>query len=325
MNIIQPDSTSQETDAPDDKTFITKLLGEMKNQFNKADNKTNMQEEEEDDPSDGISLEETQKTCELTSSVDNNDSELSTSVDESKEDSVSNKSINNDNIDLSENNEDLTRLNGDEKPRLVMKFLKPTSKVTSKTIGGSKKKLRNGSASEQKTEEVNLKRSSRRRSSESILQSAIARKEKSYNESLKPQRSSRQLKPTQKILENLANAAALKLEKTKIKSSKMNDNKQKHTDMDVETDSSEERGFNNKSMNEHQHRRHKNKHYNNKHKKNIKKLKTSDCKDSDSDHTSITTESKDDSCDKYNGRTGRTKSNDERMYRRSQRLSSRYA
>lgn len=54
--------------------------------------------------------------------------------------------------------------------------------------------------------ESGLKRSARRRSkdcTESILQSAIARKEKSYNETARPQRLTRRLKPTAKILANL--------------------------------------------------------------------------------------------------------------------------
>lgn len=59
-----------------------------------------------------------------------------------------------------------------------------------------------------------IKRSSRRRSkdsSESILQSAIARKEKSYNETNKPQRLSRQLKLKSKTMENVSET---KIEKT---------------------------------------------------------------------------------------------------------------
>lgn len=73
--------------------------------------------------------------------------------------------------------------------------------------------------------ETGLKRSARRRSkdcTESILQSAIARKEKSYNETTRPQRLTRKLKPTAKILANLEMCqknAALKKQSDKVKTS----------------------------------------------------------------------------------------------------------
>lgn len=331
MNII-PDSAL----IGSDKTFISKLLGEMKNQFNKTENKINSQGDEEnlnseDEPSDVTFSEESDKNSELINNLDItiDDSVLSSTVEENKEEIASDKSVNDDSVSdnctlINTSKEDnMTQSNGNDKPRLVMKFLKPTSKSNkNKAMSPSKKKLKN--VEEEKNVEISLKRSSRRRSSESILQSAIARKEKSYNESLKPQRSTRLLKPTQKILDNLANAAALKLEKSKIKLPK-NHEKQRNFD-DMETDSNDDKKQQNKSNMDDQ-RKHKTKHHN-KHKKSVKRLKVSqnDYKDSDSDQAS-TNESKEDLSlsDKCNGKNSKNKLNEDRMYRRSQRLSSRYA
>ncbi|EEZ97316.2 histone-lysine N-methyltransferase EHMT2 [Tribolium castaneum] len=106
--------------------------------------------------------------------------------------------------------DDAPNTNDEEKPRIILSFKKPASDE-SPPVGG-RRSLRYKNP-EEKPE---LKRSARRRSkdcSESVLQSAIARKEKSYNESNKPQRLTRQLKPTQKILENLALA---KMEKSRF-------------------------------------------------------------------------------------------------------------
>lgn len=302
MNIKQDSAETQEADK-DDKTFITKLLGEMKTQFNSSDKKEEILDDEEDveEPIAEELPKETEPMETTTKSENPSPTVVEESNDKKEPDAL--------NDDLDEKG-DTKQINGEEKPRLLMKFVKPLSK--SKSLTPVKKKPKNGYNTEKIVEEVNLKRSSRRRSSESILQSAIARKEKSYNESSKPQRSSRQLKPTQKILDNLASAAAMKYEKHKIKSPKINE-KQKNYD-DMETDSNEEKSLS-KIMNDEQ-RKHK-KHY--KHKKNVKRFKSND---SDSDHAS-TTDYKDESFDKCNGRSGK-KLIDEKMYRRSQRLSSRY-
>ncbi|CAG9858438.1 unnamed protein product [Phyllotreta striolata] len=74
---------------------------------------------------------------------------------------------------------------------------------------------RNSSLDEKVDVEDNLKRSSRRRNKRSVLQNAIDRKEKSYNESCRPQRLSRQLRPTKKVLENIAQAKEVKKLKSK--------------------------------------------------------------------------------------------------------------
>lgn len=315
---IKPDSASQEADISDDKTFITKLLGEMKTQFNSSEKKivpeTESDEKLDDvkEDSSDVKIVEEEKE-EIICGTDNVSNDVTVvTVEVNKEDIETPVKTESDTNNLDECKDKLLSNGDDEKPRLLMKFVKPAGKSP------TKKKLKNGDNCEKVIEEVNLKRSSRRRSSESILQSAIARKEKSYNESMKPQRSSRQLKPTQKILDNLANAA-LKLEKSKIKSPKFND-KQKCFD-DMETDSNDDKTLSKINMNDEQ-KKYKHKNNNHKYKKNVKRFKSNECKDSDSDHTTVDT--KEDLYDKCNGRNSRSKLNEEKMYRRSQRLSSRY-
>lgn len=316
---IKPESASQEADINDDKTFITKLLGEMKTQFNSSEKKITSETENEENPcdnnidtADGKVLEE--EINEIICDVDNVNNDVTVvTVEDTKDDVKVEVKEEMDSTCKTDDCEDKVKVNGDdEKPRLLMKFIKPANK----TLG--KRKLKNGENNEKVVEEVNLKRSSRRRSSESILQSAIARKEKSYNESMKPQRSSRQLKPTQKILDNLANAA-LKLEKNKIKSPKFSD-KQKYVE-DMETDTSDDKILGKINMND-EHRKYKHKNNSHKYRKNAKRMKNNECKDSDSDYTNC--EYKDDPHDKCNGRNSRSKLSEEKMYRRSQRLSSRY-
>lgn len=106
-----------------------------------------------------------------------------------------------------------------EKPRIVLTFVKPGTNEPSKLneSGVLGRRLLRPKVNPSEGCE-SMKRSSRRRSrdhNESVLQSAIFRKEQSYNDSNKSQRPTRQLKPTPKILENLANAAALKGERYK--------------------------------------------------------------------------------------------------------------
>lgn len=90
--------------------------------------------------------------------------------------------------------------------------VKPT--MNSQTDDSARRSLR----SKNVVAEPELKRSARRRSkdcTESVLQSAIARKEKSYNETAKPQRLTRRLKPTPKILANLEMCQKIKNDKNK--------------------------------------------------------------------------------------------------------------
>ncbi|CAH1111046.1 unnamed protein product [Psylliodes chrysocephalus] len=100
----------------------------------------------------------------------------------------------------------------------VTQFKKPNSESMIKSSKGNSPSRRSfrqkNNYSEEKLDD-SLKRSSRRRSKESVLQNAIARKEKSYNESSKPQRLSRQLRPTKKVLENIAQAKEVKKVKMK--------------------------------------------------------------------------------------------------------------
>ncbi|GLV41275.1 G9a [Carabus blaptoides fortunei] len=140
---------------------------------------------------------------------------------------------------------DETSADSENKPRIVLTFRteKLKSTVTSSypatenengpeestSPGRRSLRIKTNSIDEKdkKTEvESGLKRSARRRSkdcTESILQSAIARKEKSYNETARPQRLTRRLKPTAKILANLEmcqkNAAMKKQTDGKGKSS----------------------------------------------------------------------------------------------------------
>lgn len=165
-----------------DETFINKLLDEMKIQFNKPEVKIEVEENVSDESVDIQSLSSRKE-------------EMNKNNDENEMDEC----------DSSE---------------LPLVFKKPQQDSPSKVdVSTSGKKIPRQKKNELdvKIEESTVKRSSRRTSrdhKESILQSAIARKEKSYNESNKPQRLTRQLKPTLKILENLA---SVKQEKSKIK------------------------------------------------------------------------------------------------------------
>lgn len=156
--------------------FINKLLGEMKCQFNRSDTDKNS--------------EAKNQIVESMSNLPQKEI-VSMAQEESYSDDVIKDEI---------NKKDKT--DGD-KPRIVLLFKKPGKADNAVQTKRSSTRSREGD--NQVQEEV-LKRSSRRRSKdcESVLQSAIARKEKSYNESNnKPQRLTRQLKPTKKILENL--------------------------------------------------------------------------------------------------------------------------
>ncbi|KAJ8921860.1 hypothetical protein NQ315_008492 [Exocentrus adspersus] len=207
MNVVDDsESVSVVGDQGDEKEFINTLLGEMKSQFNRPDRK--------DDGS-----IKTEENTAMDAPFGMAESDLSTNEDVSKE------SLNN--VDILPQVEETSNDIGDQddKPRIVLLFKKPGNESSSpskpKDLSPGRRSLRNKLNSIEEMLEENLpKRSSRRRSKdcgESILQSAIARKEKSYNEANKPQRLTRQLKPTAKILENLALA---RQERTKLKSIK---------------------------------------------------------------------------------------------------------
>lgn len=181
------ESNSNDSSKGDDKTFINKLLIQMKSQFNNTEGKLQIEEGQPTEMDESTPQEET-----------NSEPVVCMETDEFEGASAKSEQLTD--CEISEEDNSL------DKPRIVLTFRKPKTK----------KKQANFKAGED-SKEVILKRSSRRRSkdcNESVLQSAIARKEKSYNESNKPQRLTRQLKPTQKILDNIANAA-VKLEKNK--------------------------------------------------------------------------------------------------------------
>lgn len=190
-------SDSNDSNSPDDKAFINKLLIQMKSQFNRAD-KVHTDNPETDaadsyQDQDQIMASQEDAIIETIECVETEEYEGASAKSETTEQLTD--------CEVSEEDSSVDSQKG--KPRIVLTFRKPS------------KPLRN----RDNTKEVVLKRSSRRRSkdcNESVLQSAIARKEKSYNESNKPQRLTRQLKPTQKILDNIANAV-VKLEKNKSK------------------------------------------------------------------------------------------------------------
>nr|CAI5836466.1 unnamed protein product [Callosobruchus analis] len=190
----------------DENTFINKILVEMKSQFNNSDIKVEPEEVKQE------SVE-----CSVLDDITDN------SVNEEKlekSDSSTKESLPNAANESIDNEDKLYKKEEDNEPD---SFKKPNGELSSitLTVSPNRRSLRHKTLNDQKSPEQTLKRSSRRRSKdcgESVLQNAIARKEKSYNEASRPQRLMRQLKPTQKILENLALA---KEEKSKLlKSSK---------------------------------------------------------------------------------------------------------
>lgn len=166
-----------------------------------------------------------------------------------------------------------------EKPRIILSFKKPIQEQqpsNGKIAIGKRPQRQKSTLFDDQFDEValaNLKRSARRRSKdypESILQSAIARKEKSYNEANKPQRLTRQLKPTQKILENLAMA------KHKTTPEKRKGANRTDSDSFQETDGGKTEG----EAQEKVYKKHKHKHT----KKKVKRMKTVE-KDTDSEES----------------------------------------
>lgn len=327
----------------DDKTFIHRLLGEMKNQFNKTEKKensdlqnynTNDEEilgEEEEEGTSNFSTDSPQyveTNNETAFKVPNIKNEVdSSSSPENNINSVATCNIKNEfecsdtvlanniaKIKEEMNNQE----DAEDKPRIVLTFRKPTPKKNDSTSTTKKRPLR--AKLQILDEKLVVKRSSRRRSrdcNESVLQSAIARKEKSYNEASKPQRLTKQLKATPKILENLANAA-LKLDKTrdKVKPSRLSD---KHKAIEKDSEDSEENQQSEMELeNEKNHKRHKHRH---------KVLKHTNSKKMKNNHTEINknSESDEDLKEDTKVKCVRNKSSlDDKLCRRSNRISSRY-
>lgn len=241
----------------------------MKSQFNSTENKTPTEEIEQQSAAMADGAVKDDSIAETAESMETEEYEGGSAKSEQLTD-----------CEISEEDNSL-----DNKPRIVLTFRKPKNK---------KKQV--NKVRENNSKEVVLKRSSRRRSkdcNESVLQSAIARKEKSYNESSKPQRLTRQLKPTQKILDNIANAA-VKLEKNK---NERKTNKIEIVDDDVAYVSKKFKNLRNG-------------------KNDAKKLKI--VKDSDSDHSGQA-----DSSSSLSSESSSNKTGEEKLCRRSLRISSR--
>lgn len=238
-----------------DKTFINKLLIQMKSQFNNTEsNKTQIAEGQ------SLTMAAVKEEINTVECMETEEYEGGSAKSEQLTD-----------CEVSEEDNSL------EKPRIVLTFRKPKNKK--KQIN-----FRNRDS----CKEVVLKRSSRRRSkdcNESVLQSAIARKEKSYNESNKPQRLTRQLKPTQKILDNIANAAV-----------KLKNERRSRIEIDDDTDYSK-------------------KYKNLRNGKNDSSKRLKIAKDSDSEHQA-------DSNSSLSSESG-NKTPEEKLCRRSLRISSR--
>ncbi|KAF5280661.1 hypothetical protein FQA39_LY05309 [Lamprigera yunnana] len=334
-----------------DKTFIDRILGEMKHQFNKTESKniaTNdevlnngtadfdydlktveIKTEDISDLTDVAPTEEAISNIKVEEvEVENDTSKFEVQYKEEEECINEIKAV-----EVSKE-EPETQEEQDEKPRIVLTFRKPNVDDNAKP-----KKNAEGGTSGRRTlraklqivddDKMILKRSARRRSrdcNESVLQSAIARKEKSYNEASKPQRLTRQLKPTPKILENLANAA-LKLDKNRFDKGKLVKNAEKHKFIENESDNDSDDNVQSESdlENDKNHKKVKNRF--NKNKPVIKRVKN--VQDSDSDHSSI---HESDNGLKYNCNTcdGKSKtyktrpSPEDKSCRRSHRLSSRH-
>lgn len=324
---LTADSESNSLDASDDsddKTFISKLLVEMKSQFNNTEIKKKGLDLANSYDTTDTSHRSMEGGVDVEQNTNGSFIEIQDMNVKNEEENESNESSTEQVIgSLKEN--DITEEVDDGKPRIVLTFRKPSvsnkARVKDEKLEEfvNRKSLRNRNTSDDKSDETVLKRSARRRSkdcNESVLQSAIARKEKSYNEGNKPQRLSRQLKPTQKILDNIAHAAS-KFEKCKSERSKSRyTDKQKLIDSDnvfddtvnSETDDKEGELYKN-------------------HRRSPKKLKVSHT-DSDADLL-VTGIKKSDSNSSLsdNSRTsskvGAT-TTEEKPSRRSQRLSTRY-
>lgn len=342
------DSESNSSDQGDDKTFINKLLVEMKSQFNRTDCKKQASVVENsyvNEASSDLSTEDSVVINHCTNNIEEeNDAVIvaSDNVDLVPEE-ITNSSLQeiesktkdeSDEIPLNIQEEILDEDLEHGKPRIVLTFRKPNKpKPSSDDTNLGRRSLRHKiTAAEENLNEKVLKRSARRRSkdcSESVLQSAIARKEKSYNESNKPQRLTRQLKPTQKILENIA-TAALKLEKNKGDIKSRVNEKQKLTDMDgdIYPNTDDNETDDTKDI-ENAQKKHKHKHHHNKH-SNAKKLKVNNEKlDSDSDQSGKSIRKSDSSSSlsdnsKASSKNSKVQVTEEKPYRRSQRISSRY-
>ncbi|KAK5649751.1 hypothetical protein RI129_000780 [Pyrocoelia pectoralis] len=248
MELDEPDADTNNKE----KTFIDRILGEMKNQFNKTEKKVAPELMDLPASNEVFTNGDVDSSCIMKTSEANSieiSDVIAVPVKSEPVETDQQMETNNEDETESRKDEKDERENNDEKPRIVLTFRKPTVEENFKP---KTKNVEGNSGTGRRTlraklqivddDKMILKRSARRRSrdcNESVLQSAIARKEKSYNEANKPQRLTRQLKPTPKILENLANAA-LKLEKTKCDKPKISKSVDKHKIVNNDSDYSED-------------------------------------------------------------------------------------
>lgn len=162
-------------------TLIKEIIGEMKYKFNKLEQKNGFSKSDTVEVKNDMDVNQMQESCDADETFSEKDElRCDEATKHHHTETVESKCIES------------------EAESPAFKKPKDESQIKIKGLSPGKRSLR------QKSDKIKntIKRSSRRRSkdtSESILQSAIARKEKSYNESNKPQRLSRQVKSTRKM------------------------------------------------------------------------------------------------------------------------------
>lgn len=173
-------------------TFIKEIIGEMKYHFNKSEHKNGVSKTEENNEVKKVDMEvnELQENLEISEkkNISENVKQTSELINE----------------DISVENESDHTESKIESPV----FKRPSDEcctTDTKRVSPAKRTLRQKDDKEKNTVKRSL-RCRAKNSTESILQSAIARKEKSYNESNKPQRLTRQKKSAKKLLESTERA-----------------------------------------------------------------------------------------------------------------------
>nr|XP_022910079.1 histone-lysine N-methyltransferase EHMT1 [Onthophagus taurus] len=192
-----------------DKIMITRIIGEMKNNFNKSENS------EIDLDVNSLSIHEDIEANQIIQKEEDNSENIHESDDKAMNFDVSN-------INQLKNDENFTEIHQEK-----LQVESPKESVEKQEIEVRKLLVNSKANNKKNTKPMNqvLKRSIRQRKSkdgESVLQSAILRKEKSYNEPARSQRPTRQLKLTPKILENLGQFSS---NREKVKTSKNNKHK----------------------------------------------------------------------------------------------------
>lgn len=179
-------------------TFIKEIIGEMKYHFNKSEHKNGVSKTEENVEVEKVNMEVNQiQDLEIVerTNISENDKEKAELAKESIwKDSESDHS-------KSKVESSLFKRPSDE-----------SISMDTKKVSPAKRPLRQKEEKEKNTVKRSL-RCRAKNSTKSILQSAIARKEKSYNESIKPQRLTRQ-KKSKKILDSCEQVKPEKIKET---------------------------------------------------------------------------------------------------------------